>query len=312
MDACIVALKKRWIVQNSKLRWDDLRVFLAVARAERISLAGQGLGLDTATVGRRVAALEEALGARLFDRSPRGYALTEAGSRLLDHAAEIEGGVAVAAEAVAGERRSLSGTVRIGAPDGVATYLLPGVCAGIRRLHPDLSLQVVALPRIFNLSRREADLAITVSPPAAGRLKVRKIARYGLGLYASRDFLTAHPVSRPEDVRDLPGIGYIGDMIFDKALDYDKLLGRARDPGLTSNSMIVQVNWVRAGAGLGILHDFAAAGHPELVRVLPRHFTLERDYWLVRHQDDARVARIDRTAELLAEGLRARLAAIPA
>lgn len=295
-------------MEKSRIRWDDLRVFLAVVRNQRISAAGAALGLDTATVGRRIGALEEGLGARLFERSPKGYAPTEAGLRLADRAEAIAASLAEAVEAVAGERQELTGTVRIGAPDGVATYLLPPVCAAIRERHPGLSFQIVALPRVFNLSKREADLAITITPPGSGRLKVRKVARYGLGLYASRDFLARHPVAVPADIRDLPGIGYIGDMIFDPALDYDAVLGRSADPALASNSMIVQVNWVRMGAGLGILHDFAARAHDDLVRVLPGHFRLERDYWLVRHQDDDRVARIARTADLIADGLKARLA----
>ena len=155
-------------MQKGTMKWDDLRVFLTVARHSRLMNAGRALGLDPATVGRRVAALEQALGARLFDRSPQGYAITEAGRGLLVHAQAMESQASAAAEEVGGHADRLSGTVRIGAPDGVSNYLLIDACDELSRDNPDLQVQVVALPRMFSLSKREADLAITVRrrPPA--------------------------------------------------------------------------------------------------------------------------------------------------
>ena len=144
--------------------WDDLRVFLAVARGESLSRAGRALRLDPATVGRRVARLEERLGARLFAKSPQGYALSEEGQRLLPHAERAEEAVTGGLEALRGEPGQLSGQVRIGAPDGCANFVLPQVVAAICDGNPGLEVQIVALPRVFNLSRREADMAIAVSP----------------------------------------------------------------------------------------------------------------------------------------------------
>ncbi|MFN6980257.1 MAG: LysR family transcriptional regulator, partial [Gemmobacter sp.] len=151
--------------------WDDLRIFLAVARGESLSAAGRSLRIDAATVGRRIARLEAALGAVLFRRSAQGYALTEAGARLMDHALRAEAAMLTALGAVrGGDAPGLSGQVRVGAPDGCANYLLPQVVAALAAANPGLEVQIVALPRVFNLSRREADMAIAVSPPAAGRL----------------------------------------------------------------------------------------------------------------------------------------------
>ena len=164
---------------------------------------GPALGLDPTTVGRRIGALEAALGARLFDRSPEGYALTEAGPRpRRARPGDGERRRGAAAEEIGGHADRLSGTVRIGAPDGVSNYLLVDACDELSRDNPDLQVQVVALPRMFSLSKREADLAITVSPPTAGRLTVRKIADYRLRLYARADLVAGlGPVRSMADLR---------------------------------------------------------------------------------------------------------------
>jgi DNA-binding transcriptional LysR family regulator len=290
------------------MRWDDLRVFLAVARQGRLQTAGRVLGLDPATVGRRVTALEEALGARLFDRSPQGYALTEAGRNLLAHAQAMESQAGAAAAEVGGQPDRLSGTVRIGAPDGVATYLLIDACDALSRDNPELQVQVVSVPRVFSLSKREADLAISVSPPTAGRLTVRKIADYRLRLYGRADLVASlAPVRSMADLRGARGIGYISDMIFDRELDYYALLGREADPSLTSNSLIMQLRWCLRGVGICILPEFVAREHPELEVLLPEDIRLTRSFYLIRHQDDARVARINRMAEVVVDWVRSAL-----
>jgi DNA-binding transcriptional LysR family regulator len=298
-------------MQKSAMKWDDLRVFLAVARQSSLQAAGKTLGLDPATVGRRVGALEEALGSRLFDRSPQGYAPTEAGRSLIEHAQAMEAVAAAAVEEAGGQSDRLSGTVRIGAPDGVSNYLLIDACDALSRDNPLLQVQVVALPRMFSLSKREADLAITVSPPTAGRLTVRKIADYRLRLYGRRDLVEGlGRVRSIEDLEGLRGIGYISDMIFDKELDYYALLGRATEPSLTSNSLIMQLRWTLRGCGLCILPDFVAREHAELAVVLPEDIRLQRAFYLIRHQDDARVARINRMAEVVVDWMRRALAEV--
>ncbi|MGR3494369.1 LysR family transcriptional regulator [Citreimonas sp.] len=293
--------------------WDDLRIFLAAARDATLSAAGRRLRMDPATVGRRIARLERAMGAPLFAKSPQGYALTEAGARLLGHAEAAEQAMAAGEDAVRGRAdQGLSGQVRIGAPDGCANFLLPQVCARIAAENPDLDLQIVALPRVVNLSRREADMAIAVSAPTAGRLTVQKITDYHLHLAATRGYLDAHPPIRSvEDLRAHRVVGYIPDMIFDRELDYLGALGVERVT-LASNSVSVQFQWLRAGAGLGIVHDFALPAAPDLVRVLPETVRLARAFYLVRHADDARLPRQARLAEALVAGLRAECARLEA
>jgi DNA-binding transcriptional LysR family regulator len=292
--------------------WDDLRVFLAVARDESLSAAGRRLRMDAATVGRRVARLEQSLGVPLFAKSPQGYALTEAGTRLLAHAEEAEQAAARAAEALLGRTEGLSGQIRIGAPDGCANFLLPQVCAAIGEANPDLDVQIVALPRVVNLSRREADLAIAVSPPSAGRIVVQKITDYRLHLAASDAYLAQNaPIRSLDDLSQHRIIGYIPDMIFDKELDYLGELGLTRVP-LASNSVAVQFHWLRQGAGLGIVHDFALPAAQGVRLVLPEAISLSRSFYLVRHADDRRLERQTRFADALVAGMRSELARLEA
>lgn len=285
-------------------QWDDLKIFLAVARQDSLSGAGRVLKVDPATVGRRVARLEAAYGAPLFAKSPTGYALTDAGQRLMSHAVRVEQAVEAAGEEIMGKTGELSGQIRIGAPDGCANFLLPQVCERIARDNPDLDIQLVALPRVFNLTRREADMVVAVSPPTAGRLTVQKITDYKLHLAASKKYLDNHaPVQTLEDLRGHRLVGYIQDMIFDKELDYLNEIGMERVQ-LGSNSVSVQINWVRHGSGIGIVHDFAIPWTRGVRRILTDQFSLTRSFYLVRHADDRRMERMNRFATALVEEMR--------
>jgi len=292
--------------------WDDLRIFLSVARSETLSGAGRALRMDPATVGRRVARLEDAIGQALFAKSPQGYTLTEAGTRLIDHAERAEQAMQGAQSVLTGEAGSLTGQIRIGAPDGCANFVLPRVFADLAKANPDLDLQIVALPRVVNLSRREADMAITVSPPTASRLSYQRITDYKLHLAASQTYLTTAPrLTTPEDLHQHRIVGYIPDMIFDKELDYlsDLALDRV---ALASNSASVQIQLLRQHGGIGIAHDFALPFAPGVSRVLTDALSFTRSFYLVRHAEDRRLDRITRFATALAQGVRAEVARLEA
>ncbi|MFT5629485.1 MAG: DNA-binding transcriptional LysR family regulator [Gammaproteobacteria bacterium] len=288
------------------MNWDDMRVFLAVARAEGLTAAAPVLKMDPATLGRRVARLETAIGAALFVKSPQGYALTDLGVQMRDHAAEAEAAFSLAIDTGQGAA-TMSGQIRIGAPDGAANFLLPQVCADIQRANPNLEVQILALPRVVNLSRREADMAITVSPPAAGRLTVQKVTDYQLHLATRRD---AAPVRSLADIKGRAVVGYIPDMIFDKELDYLGDLGQA-GVQLASNSVAVQMQMLRC-SGIGIVHDFALPSVPELTRVLTDEVALRRSFYLVRHTSDRQSERLSRFATALMAGLKTQVATLEA
>lgn len=294
-----------------EIHWDDLRIFLAVSRAESLSGAARALRLDPATVMRRIDRLEAAAGQALFLRSPQGYRLTGAGARLLPHGEEMERSLSEGAEALHGEGGALSGTVRLGAPDGCANFLLPQVCAAIQGLHPRLDIQVVALPRVLNLSKREADMAITVSAPQAGRLTVQRIADYHLSVAGAGSYLARHPpILSVADLAAHPFTGYVPDMIGDPELDYLAELGNPR-VAFASNSVSVQFWHLLRGHALGVVHDFALPAGPGLRRVLPE-WRLKRAFWLLRPVEDRRSDRLNRFAAALVEGMRAELARLEA
>ena len=285
-------------------QWDDMKVFLAVARDESLSGAGRRLKMDPATVGRRITRLEAAVEAPLFRKSPQGYTMTPAGERLLRHAEQVEQAMRAGMDAIAGSTDRLTGQIRIGAPDGCATYLLPQVCQSIAAENPDLDIQIVAQPRVVNLSRREADMAITVSPPTARQLLVQKITDYRLHLAASADYLARTPIPDTESLRGHRMVGYIPDMIFDAELDYLHELGVDR-VAYASNSVPVQLRLAEGGAGLCVAHDFALPSHPGLQRVLMDKISLTRSFYLVRHHSDQRSERLGRFSAQLAERVRA-------
>jgi len=279
--------------------WDDMRVFLAVARAESLTAAAPVLKMDPATLSRRIARLETTIGASLFIKSPQGYALTNLGTRMRNEAAVAEAALSRALDTGDTLDGGLTGQIRLGAPDGCANFLLPQVCAAIRADNPDLEVQVLALPREVNLSRREADMAITVSPPQARRLSVQKITDYQLHLALHRDL---DPPPNLAALKQHPIVGYIQDMIFDKELDY---LGSVAGQGvpMASNSVSVQLQMLRQKAGIGIVHDFALPFAPELHRVLTCDMSLTRAFYLVRHASDRQSERLNRFARLLSQGI---------
>lgn len=285
--------------------WNDLKYFLAVARAGKLTEAARRMGTDHATVSRRVAALEERLGTILFDRSPRGYALTGAGERLLSFAETMEGVAARAHDEIAGEKVSLSGAVRIGAPDGFGVGFLAGQVGDLVARHPQLEVEIVAMPRVFSLSRREADIAVSLERPSKGRLFSRKLTDYSLHIYGARDYLAnSPPIDAVRDLREHRLIGYIPDMIFTQELNYLSQIVGDLAPNLSSTNLLAQREATERGAGLCVLPDFLVRDRPDLIPVLPSAVELIRTFWLIAHMDARDSARIQTVMNFIAERVR--------
>ncbi|MBS3649857.1 LysR family transcriptional regulator [Pseudaminobacter sp. 19-2017] len=281
------------------MNWDDVRVFLAVARAGQILGAAKRLELNHTTVSRRIAALEDALGAKLFRRLTTGSELTPAGERFLAIAERMEADMIAARAEVAGEGDAVSGTVRIGAPDGFGVAFLAPRLGALAALHPELKIQLVPVPRSFSLSRREADIAITTERPTEGRLVAVKLVDYTLGLFASRAYLEAH--GEPRSVEELSShrlVGYVPDLVVYPSLDYSAEIDTGWDPGFMISSSLGQAEAVRSGAGIGILHTFIARAMPDIVPV-PVAEPIRRAYWLVYHESMRGLSRIQAVATFI-------------
>ena len=260
--------------------------------------AAARIGVSQARLSRHIAALEADLGARLFDRTTRGSVLTEDGAKLLVTAERIEAEVLTGTAQIQGHEE-IAGTIRIGAPDGFGGAFLAPRLGQFRDAYPDLRIQLVPVPRSFSLSEREADLAIMVGRPDKGRLRVRKLIDYSLRLYATEQYLDQ--AGRPKALEDLKShslIGYVDDLIYSQELNYAEefLRGWRSDIGVAT--AIGQFEAVRAGAGIGICHDFMAAQVPGLVPLFP-DVSVTRSYWLVWHENLRVARRVQAVADLL-------------
>jgi len=296
-------------LQSTPYNWDDLRFFLAVARTGRLTAAARLLGAEHTTVSRRITNLEIDMNARLFERRPQGYTLTEQGNKLLISAEELES-VAIAAQGeISGSDYALSGAVRIGSPEGFGTYFLAPCLARLSLIHRDLDIQLIARPRVFSLSKREADIAISLERPREGRLHSRKLTDYSLSLFASKEYLnnTSTPKTL-EALNDHRIIGYIDDLIFTPQLDYLPEVSKSLQPKLTSTSVVAQMVATKAGAGICILPTFMAANEPDLVHILAHKVQLIRAFWLIIHSDMRKLARIKTVSDFIAKEIRSQRA----
>lgn len=281
---------------------DQLRVFLAVIRTGNTLAAARRLGIDHSTVSRRLSALEQMLGTRLFDRSPRGLAPTGAADALIGHAERIESELIAAAASVAGRDAEVAGTVRLATPEIFGTYLVAPHIAELRERHPHLTLELAPESRSISLSRREADIAVALRAPPRGRLVARKLTDYRLGLYASRDYIARHGgIASPANLSGHPLVSYIEEL-----LEYPELRSLEQAcPGATtvfrSSSSAAQQAAVATGAGLGLLHLLAAEQDARLTRILPDEIEVTRSYWLVLHADLQRTPRIRAITAFLGE-----------
>jgi DNA-binding transcriptional LysR family regulator len=286
--------------------WDLLRSFLAVARTGKLTTAARKLKIDHSTLGRRISALEADLDTKLFDRTLSGYALTLQGEKLLARAEEVESSVFAIQADVDRDNSQISGTIRIGSPDGFGTAFLAPCISDLSLRQPFLDIELVAIPRNLSLSKREADVVIGLSRPTYGRLHARKLTDYELGIYGRAGDDQVHGrIKTVDDLASQPFISYIEDLIFAPELDYLPLISKAIKPHFRSSNLIAQKEAVAAGAGLCVLPCFLADADSRLVRVLANDVQLIRTFWMIVHSDVRDLARIRVTTDFIAAAVAA-------
>ena len=274
--------------------WDNLRFFLAIARCETPSSAASLLRVDHNTVRRKLIMLEEDFNTKLFNKNEGIYKLTEEGEILLKAAEIVEQQTIQARSQIAGKDFEMSGTVRVSAPDGIATFFLAPMLPGIRKLYPELNIELIIPHQQSKLSRRESDMAITIGRPVEKKIIAEKLTEVTLRLYASEAYLANTP--KIETSRDLGSHDFItGLEDFDFGPSLNNLLAelnasyRAK---ISCSSIISQLKAAASGGGVCCCAAFAAKTEPSLVRILPDELLFKRDVWLAVHSDLASMAKI--------------------
>lgn len=280
--------------------WDHLRYFLELARTGRLQAAAQRLKVEYTTVARRIQQLEKTLGYTLFIRERQGHVLTEAGRQLLVQAERMEDACLHIALGVGSGEGSLSGSVRIGAPEGYGSFFLAPQLARLTQSHPNLSLDLVAVPRLVNLSRREADIVITIERPSRGPFVITKLTEYALKLYAAPDYLHRHaPIHSRDDLRQHSFVSYIDDLLMSQNLNYLNEVCQPARVAFRSTSLFGQLQAAQAGAGIGILPAFMAQQQAGLVPVLAESVQIVRTFWMLMPTDLKDVARMRSTWDFI-------------
>jgi DNA-binding transcriptional LysR family regulator len=275
------------------LEWDDVRVFLALHRCGSHARAAKKLGVDPTTVGRRVAALEQVLQAKLFDRTPAGVAVTAAGAALAARADRAEAEMIAAEREARGSDARLEGPVVVTAGDAVTTYLLAPRVAELRREHPGIVVELSADNRSLDVARLEADVAVRLFKPREPALVASRAGRLPFGLFGSDEYFARR--GRPRSAEDLAAHDWIG---WDRALastTQEKWLARHAPRSrvvLRANTTTALVAACAAGVGLAALPTFVGRAEARLAPVLPRTTPPPRDVWLVTHPDARGSARV--------------------
>jgi len=287
------------------INWDNLRVFLAVARSRSALESAAALKLDHSTVTRRLKKLESDIGSQLFDRSPQGHVLTPIGQRLLESVEDIERTLARVDSRIAGDNQVLTGHVRLGGTEGFGSAFLAPHLADFCARHPSIEVDLLAVPRFVNLSKREADLAVSIERPRAGSFVVCKLSDYRLAVYGTREYLRRHPPIR--QLADLAAhrfIGYVDELSFSAELRYLQKITPGAHVALRSTSIVAQMHAVRRGHALGVLPCFLAAGHDDLVRVLDDDASVVRTFWMYAPKEQREIARVHALWDYLREAAR--------
>ena len=274
--------------------WDDLRHVLAVARAGTTAAAAQDLKVNATTTARRIAAIEQALAVRLFDKTLSGYAVTEAGARIVTLAERIEAEIASIQAYVAEEARRVSGTIRVTAPELLANAVLIPSIARFQAIYPDVGVEMIGDDRVFDLERGEADVALRAGArPDGGSLVVRKLADLKWAVYCGRDYAARRgtPASETElDTHDIiASDGYLSRLPGPIWLAEHAARGNVV---YRCNSVSNLFYAIRAGLGVATFPCVIAEREPDVVRCLMPAKTITSDLWLITHERLRKAARV--------------------
>jgi DNA-binding transcriptional LysR family regulator len=283
--------------------WDDLRIFLAVSRQRTLARAASALSVNATTVGRRLDKLEETAGARLFDRTPEGYVLTRAGHELLPRAERMEQEALALERSISGADQRASGVVKLSVTEMLGTRFIAPHLTKLRERHPDLVVDLSCNSRNVQLARREADIALRLSPPREQSVLVKRLATIDLALYAAPSYLDARgrpPPGAPRlDEHDLLFFADARPFALENAwLETRRGSGRVV---LRSDSVSALFSAALGGLGIALIPRVVGDGEPGLERLDASDAPEPRVVWQAVHQDLARAARVRAVSEFLGQ-----------
>lgn len=285
--------------------WNDLHTFLHVARDGTIGAAAETLRLDVTTVRRRLVALEEATGITLFVKCGRLLHLTTEGERIYAIASKMEELGNEIARNATDAARELAGIVRVSTMEGFGSFYLATRLSRFVNRHPQLKIQLVNAQHVLNLSEREADVSINMVSPERGRLLVRKVGQFTVGLYGAPSYLDA--AGTPKTVADLQShtfITYVDELISVPHVRWlPDLVAEPKTP-FVCTSLSAQFHAACEGGGLVMLPHFMGGQSDKLVRIMKTEINLVRDWWLVVHQDLQSVPRIRAVIDFITATMR--------
>ena len=280
------------------MNWEDLKIFLVVAREGSARAAASKLSVHHSTITRRIEAFESRQKTRLFDRQPCGYVLTPAGEELLQAVSRVEDEINGIERQILGQDVQLSGNIRVTLPDAIATNLLMSDIVRFMENYPEVNVEILLSYAVFNLSKREADVAIRITENPPEHLVGRKICRYHCANYATPHYLETHNPSA--------GIGHwIG---WDCPGTTPDWVRQSEFPNLSVrgrfNNPLIQVAAAKAGLGIARMPCFLGDAEPALQRVPPGESHPCHDIWILTHKDLVSTVRIQTFMDAMAEAFR--------
>jgi len=288
---------------SRSLEWSDLQYFVAVCQRGSIGGAAQALGVNHSTVLRRIANLESTLDVRLFDRLPRGYALTSHGQELATEVSGVQEQLESAQRRVTGADLALSGLIRLTAPDTLVQSLLLPMLADFQRTHPQVQLEIVGNNNFLNLTQREADVAVRGSNSPPENLIGRRVGNIQTALYASRTYLASLGPDQGE--ADWRWVGHDASLAHLLSAKWMQKHIAPERVGIRVTSLVAMTEAVAAGFGVGWLLCPLGDVAPELVRLQEPPRDLDTQIWVLTHPDLRRIARVKALTDYLGERLSA-------
>jgi DNA-binding transcriptional LysR family regulator len=282
----------------SSLDWDDLRYVLAVADAGSLASAARRLGVNHTTVLRRVGAFEQRLGLRMFERLPTGYVLTAGGEELIAAARHIDDAVTVLERRLAGRDLRLSGIVRVTTTDTLMASILPGILAEFRVAHPGIQIEVALSNLMFNLTKRDADVAIRPAKDPPETLIGRRIANVAFAIYASPRYLAKH---RHDDLAAHQWVGPDDTLAATSVAQWMRSELPESAVALRADSLLGVRQAAEAGLGLAALPCYLGDTSPDLACVHGPIAAMQTALWILTHEDLRQTARVRAFTEFAAK-----------